>query len=148
MLRSLRLKSGDDEDMLEVSVVSLASLEIYQGRLTDVDFEAIRAEFAKAFRGPTPELQEKIDASIEGNLYGTGIAGEHVDYRPAVLSPGKLVGYAVTELEVPGQTATLYETAMKMQYLRGCIVQANFSIIASPGSRDRLDQAISDFVMK
>lgn len=138
----------DDESMLEVVVLSLRGLERFQGGISESDFNALRAEFAKAFQGPSPEMQTKIDRVIEGNLSGTGSTGSHLRYEPAISSPGELIGFALTEMNIPGLGTTLFETAMKMQHIRGCIVQANFSIAVSPGSRDRLDQAISDFVMR
>jgi hypothetical protein len=138
----------DDAGMLEVVVLSLRGLEKFQGGISEGDFNALRAEFAEAFQGPSPEMQTKIDEVIAGNLSGTGSTGSHVRYEPAILSPGKFIGSAITEMNVPGSGVILYETAMKMQHIRGCIVQANFSIVVSPGSRDRLDQAISDFVMR
>jgi hypothetical protein len=138
----------DGADMLEVTVISLRSLEPYQGRLSEADFKAIRREFANAFKGPSPEMQDKIDRVVKGNLNGTGMSAGHLKYEPAVISPGMLVGHAVTEVDAPEWSGSLFHTALKMQYLRGCIVQANFSVLVSPGSRDRLNQAIDDFVMK
>lgn len=138
----------DDAGMLEVVVLSLRGLEKFQGGISEGDFNALRAEFAKAFQGPTPEMQTKIDEVIEGNFSGTGASASHLEYGVPVLEPGKLIGFAITEADIPGFGVGLYQTAMKMQYIRGCIVQANFSIAVSPGSRDRLDQAISDFVMR
>jgi hypothetical protein len=139
---------ADDASMLEVVVLSLRSLERFQGGISESDFNALRAEFAKAFQGHSPEMQAKIDKVIEGNLSGTGSSGSHLRYEPTISSPGKLIGFALTEFNIPGLGTTIFETAMKMQHIRGCIVQANFSIAVSPGSRDRLDQAISDFVMR
>jgi len=138
----------DDAGSLEVVVLSLRSLERYQGDISESDFIALRAEFAKAFQGPTPEMQTKIDEVIEGNFSGTGASASHLKYGPSVMDPGKFIGFAITEADIPGLGVGLYQTAMKMQYIRGCIVQANFSIAVSPSSRDRLDQAISDFVMR
>ena len=138
----------DDAGMLEVVVLSLRGLEKFQGGISEGDFNALRAEFAEAFQGPSLEMQTKIDEVIAGNLSGTGSTGSHLRYEPAISSPGKFIGSAITEMNIPGSGTTLYETAMKMQHIRGCIVQANFSIVVSPGSRDRLDQAISDFVMR
>lgn len=138
----------DDASMLEVVVLSLRGLERFQGGISEGDFNALRAEFAKAFQGPSSEMQAKIDRIIEGNLSGTGSTGSNLKYELAISSPGKFIGFALTEMNIPGLGTTLFETAMKMQHIRGCIVQANFSIAVSPGSRDRLDQAISDFVMR
>ncbi len=138
----------DDTSMLEAVVLSLHGLEKFQGSISESDFNALREEFADAFQGPSPEMQRKIDDVIEGNLSGTGSIGSHLRYEPAILSPGKFIGFAVTEMSIPGSGVALFETAMKMQHIRGCIVQANFSIAISPGSRDRLDQAISDFVIR
>lgn len=138
----------DDASMLEVVVLSLRGLERFQGSIGESDFNALRAEFAAAFQGPSPEMQTKIDQVMEGNLSGTGATGSHLRYEPAISSPGKFIGFAITEMNIPGSGTTLYETAMKMQHIRGCIIQANFSIAVSPGSQDRLDQAISDFVMR
>ena len=138
----------DDASMLEVVVLSLRGLENFQGRISENDFNALRAEFASAFQGPSPEIQAKIDQVIEGNFSGTGATGRHLKYEPTISSPGMFIGFAVTEMNIPGSGATLFETAMKMQHIRGCVVQANFSIAVSPGSRARLEQAISDFVMR
>ena len=138
----------DDASMLEVVVLSLLGLERFQGGISESDFNALSAEFAKAFQGPSPEMQAKIDKVIEGNLSGTDSSGSHLRYEPAISGPGKLIGFAQTEMNIPGLGTTIFETAMKMQHIRGCIVQANFSIALSPDSRGRLDQAISDFVMR
>ena len=138
----------DDASMLEVVVLSLRGLERFQGSISESDFNALRAEFAAAFQGPSPEMQTKIDQVIEGNLSGTGATSSHLKYEIAISSPGKFIGFAVTDMNIPGSGATLYETAMKMQLIRGCIVQANFSIVVSPGSRARLEKAISEFVMR
>jgi hypothetical protein len=134
--------------MLEVVVLSLRGLENFQGRISESNFNALRAEFASAFQGPSPAMQAKIDKVIAGNLSGTGATGRHLKYEPTVSIPGMFIGFAVTEMNIPGSGATLFETAMKMQHIRGCVVQANFSIAVSPGSRARLEQAISNFVMR
>jgi hypothetical protein len=138
----------DDNSMLEVTVLSLQSIEIFQGGISEADFNAIRTEFSDAFQGPTPEMQRRIDEVIEGNLSGTDATASHLRYEPAILSPGKFIGFALAEMNVPGLGVSLYETAMKMQLIRGCIIQANFVIVVSPKSRFRLEQAISDFVIR
>jgi len=138
----------EDEGMLEAKVVSLQTLERFQGGISEADFNAIRAQFVEAFKGLSQEMQKKVDKVIEGNLSGTDLTMSHLRFEPSVSSPGKFIGFALTELNVPELGATLYETAIKMQHIRGCIVQANFAIAFSSGSRARLERAISDFVMK
>jgi hypothetical protein len=138
----------DDASMLEVKVLSLRSLEKFQGGISENDFNAISVKFADAFQGPSPDMQRRIDKVIEGNVSGTGSTVSHLRYEPAILSQGKLIGFALAEASIPGLGVGLYETAMKMQHMHGCIVQANFSIAVSSGSKDRLNQAISDFVMR
>lgn len=138
----------NDASMLEVAVLSLHGLDRFQGNISENDFNALRSKFAEAFQGPSPEMQKQIDRVMQGNLAGAGSTGSHLRYEPAISRPGKFIGYAITEMNIPGSETTLYETAMKMQHIRGCVVQANFSIAVSPGSRERLERAISDFVMR
>lgn len=138
----------DDDSMLQVTVRSLPSLERFQGAFDEDDFDAIRTELYEVFQGPSPEMIEKIDDFIVDNLSATEITVEHLGYEPAVSSPGKFIGYAISEMEIPDMGKTLHQTAMKIQLIRGCVVQANFAIVISSGSRSRLDNAISDFVMR
>jgi hypothetical protein len=138
----------NDASELEVVLLSLQSLERFQGSISQSDFNALRATFAEIFQGPSSEMQIKIDNVIEGNLSGTGSTGSHLKYTPGISTPSKFIGFAVTEMNIPGSETTLYETAVKMQHIRGCVIQANFAIILSPNSQERLNRAISDFVMR
>lgn len=138
----------EDASMLEVVVLSLSELEKFQGSFSEKDFNAIRENLAEAFKGPSPKMQAEIARVLEGNLSGTGATGSHLRYESTTFRSGQFIGFALTEMNIPGSGVTLFQTAMKMQHIRGCIVQANFSIAVSPGAQDRLDQAISDFVMR
>lgn len=138
----------DDAGALEVVVLSLRGLEKFQGGISESDFNALRAQMAEAFQSPSEEMQRKINEIVKNNLSGTGASVSHLRYEVQVLNHGKFIGFAITEASIPGIGVGLYETALKMQHIRGCIVQANFSIAVSPGSRFRLDQAIADFVMR
>jgi len=133
---------------MEVVVLSLLGLEKFQGDIMESDFNDIRLEMRKAFKETSVEMKSKINKVIEGNLSGTGAAGSHLSYEVATLSPGMFIASAITEIDIQGSERQLYETAMKMQHIRGCVVQANFSIAVSEGSRNRLNQGISDFVMR
>ena len=139
---------ADDGSMLEVVVLSLKGLESFQGGVSESDFNVLRAQMAKAFQSPSVEMQRKINKIIEDNLSGTGASMSHIRYETPVLSLGQLIGFSIVEANIPGLGTGLYETAMKMQHIRGCIVQANFSIAVSRSSRLRLDKAIADFVMR
>jgi len=136
------------DNNMEVIVLSLLSLEDFQGGINESDFNFFRSEMEEAFKEPSLDMKSKINKVIEGNLSGTGAAGSHLNYEVASSSPGMFIGSAITEMDIQGSETQLYETAMKMQHIRGCVVQANFSIAVSEGSRDRLNQGISDFVMR
>ena len=60
---------------------------------------------------------------IESNLSGAGPTGSHLRYEPSISSLGKFIGFAKTEMNIPGSGTTLYETAMKMQHIRGYITR-------------------------
>ncbi len=138
----------DDESGLEASVVTLPSLAAHQGNIRESDFEDIQQSLAKAFEGPTPEMQQKIEDAIRKNLSGTGFSASHLAYESAILSPGKLIGFAFVEADIPGFGLSYFETAVEMQHIHGCVVQTNFSIEVSPGSRERLRRAIDDFELR